>query len=579
MSDENDDRELDDEEPAPGQKPPDALEIIRLFSSVLRADISGQKWIFAAALFFAVVATGCEAAAPMLLEKIINEALPRKDFHAFIWQSAGTAVLMLGFLVFWMVQINFSVRACEFAFMSFRKRLASAIMRKDDSFYAKYSSGDLMTRLSNDIDLVQQHFFGYIICSLADIIYVALIIVFLFFWNWRMALITLATIPAYALVVKFASTPINILSRVSRRRLSSLNDALMEIIGGQRTIRFYQQERNMDNRFVSRCADYAQANIRSTRAEEWALITIDSVTTAMTMLPFLIGGLFIFRDSRTVSLSDLIITYTYLNFLSSSVKYPFESLTSLSRIAPALSRVKEICDYPEKPQAPLSGVEQAPDEFTIELERVSFTYPAGNTVLKDFSLKIAPGEKLAIMGPSGCGKSTLLNIILRFIEPASGTLKFGGRKASEYPLPFYLSFFSYVSQDTYVFSMSVKDNVGMGWYNVPDENVTKALAVARLADAVRALPQGVETIMGENGFGLSGGQRQRLAMARALVRDPAILVLDEFTSALDRAVQKEILDDLLSIFKTQTIVCVTHSEEVARRFDRIVRLKPVQQQG
>jgi ATP-binding cassette, subfamily B, bacterial MsbA len=567
--------EIESEEEEAQERGPGVFEIVRLIYSVTGREIAAQKWLFAIALFFAVLATACESGAPMLLEKLINDALPQKDLQKFIWLSAGILLLMLGFLLLWMVQISFSVRASEFAFMNFRRRLIGQILHKDDSFFTKHSSGDIMTRLSNDVDLVQSHFYGYIVLSLADLIYVLSIVAFLFIWNWRMALTVLAIFPVYGAVVKISSRPIHLLSLAARQKLSALNNTLIEIIGGQRTIRFYQQERNMSSRFGERCHDLAEANIRAIRKEECALMTIDSVTTAMTLLPFLIGGLFIFRNSDAVRLSDLVVTYTYLNFLSTSIKYPFDSLTSLSRIAPALARVKEVCEYPEAPEKKLAGIEETPDGFSISVENVSYTYEAGNTALKDISLTVAPGEKIAIMGPSGCGKSTLLNIILRFLEPTSGNLKFGGRNARDYPLAFYLSFFSYVSQDTYVFNMSVRDNVAMGWYNVPDETVSKALAVARLDNTLGALPDGVDTVLGDRGFSFSGGQRQRLAMARALVRDPEILVLDEFTSALDRDVQNEILDDLLSIFSAQTIICVTHSEDVASRFDRILRLAPV----
>ncbi len=176
------------------------------------------------------------------------------------------------------------------------------------------------------------------------------------------------------------------------------------------------------------------------------------------------------------------------------------------------------------------------------------------------------------MGASGCGKTTIASLLLRFLRPTQGEIRFGGKNIQEYSYPMYLSFFSYVSQPTHLFGQSVADNIAMGWYHVPLDRIKEIASLVRMDDFIDGLPDAYGTVLGKNGVDFSGGQRQRLALARALIRDPEILVLDEFTSALDRDVEQEIIDDLLRVFANQTIICITHSPSVAGRFDRVVRL-------
>jgi ATP-binding cassette subfamily B protein len=196
-------------------------------------------------------------------------------------------------------------------------------------------------------------------------------------------------------------------------------------------------------------------------------------------------------------------------------------------------------------------------------------------VLEGFSLRIEPGEKVAITGPSGAGKSTLVRLLLRFLLPSSGELLFGDRPVQDYDLGFYCTFFGYVSQSTHLFGLPIGENIAMGWYGVPEERIREVAGLVRLDPVIRRLPEGYDTVIGSGGTRLSGGQEQRLALARALVREPEVLVLDEFTSGLDREVEDAILDDLFRVFADQSILCITHSESVAARFDRVVRLDPV----
>ncbi|MBF0529709.1 MAG: ATP-binding cassette domain-containing protein, partial [Deltaproteobacteria bacterium] len=199
----------------------------------------------------------------------------------------------------------------------------------------------------------------------------------------------------------------------------------------------------------------------------------------------------------------------------------------------------------------------------IEFRDVCFSYDPAKPVLTDFSLIIDPGEKVALMGPSGTGKSTIIDLLIRQIKPDQGEILFDSRPIHEYLLPMYLLNFACVRQKPYIFKTSIRENIASGWYGAPLDVIIDIAKRVRLHETILSLPYGYDTVIGAHGLEMSGGQLQRLALARALVRDPAILLLDEFTSALDRGTEEEILNDLLQNFQKQTILCVTHSPAVA----------------
>ena len=176
------------------------------------------------------------------------------------------------------------------------------------------------------------------------------------------------------------------------------------------------------------------------------------------------------------------------------------------------------------------------------------------------------------MAHSGRGKTTLANLLLRRLRPGSGTISFGGRDIEEYPKNFYLQYFSYVSQNTHIFRQSIKDNIEFGWAPSDQAHCNELLKRVRLFDDVQNMPKKSDTVLDALNMDLSGGQKQRLAFARALAKDPAVIVLDEFSSALDQETERGIVDDLLKTLNNQTIICITHNLSLANRFDRIITL-------
>jgi len=546
--------------------------LLRTLWAFLSKEITGQKKNLVLAVVFTLLSIGVTLLAPYLLEIIIDEILPEKDTPLlFIYIGLLIAAYLIAFFL-GSLQIRFAVRASENIFHALRNRLVTRILNKPTGFFSKFLSGDLLTRLANDLEFLSEFFYQYLFRSFSAGLFSTVIIIVLLVWNWKLGLVALATIPLFLLYISKTHRPIASRYKKTKENLSAQNDVLMDLLYGVKELKFFQQEERGFKRFDNSSRAYTDSMVRAITFTDGARSGIDFIGILVTLIPFIVGGLFITLGDPEITIGMLVAFFQLLTILTAQMLFVFMGATKLAQFFPGLQRLKEIIDFPEDRRIEAVHVQDTPDSTEIEFRDVSFAYPASKDVLRNFNLTVQPGEKLAIMGSSGSGKTTIANLLVRFLQPSQGVILFGGKDIREYSYPLYLSFFSYVSQDTHLFRQSVADNIAMGWYNVPQNRIEEAAAVVRMHDYISSLPRKYDTILGEEGVDLSGGQRQRLALARALIRDPEILILDEFTSVLDREVEQEILEDLLRIFRKQTIICITHSPTVAARFERVVRL-------
>ncbi len=538
---------------------------------LLRPDLRGQRRALVAAYMVSCAGIGASFGAPWFLAGLLDRALPRRDLQLF-WPYAGGVLLCLAvFLLCSLARTRFLAGASEKVFLALRVRLVTRVLRKPICFFTQHETGDLITRISNETEHLSLIVFDYVFAGLNSLTLIGVFLTLMLAWEWRLGLYMALSLPVYILLLSLLQKPLGRLAHAARQASSGQNGALLDILSGVRDVRFFQQFSEMERRFATRAGDFTAANIRSVQAGEWAYNIMESYSRLVALVPIMLGGFWICAGTDDLTVGTLVAYNLFLTYISYGLEVINVGLTRLGQAAPLVARLTELLEYPEESHGPASAAESA-DSARIEFRRVFFRHDPAKALIQAFSLTVEPGEKVALMGPSGSGKSTLLDLLVRQYRPDAGILLFGGRPIEEYSLGAYLLYFGYVSQRPYLFQASVRENIAMGWYSVPQDVVEDAARRVRLHGAIRSLPAGYETVLGIGGVDLSGGQRQRLALARALVREPAVLLLDEFTSALDSRTEAEVLDDLLPAFARQTIICATHSEAVARRFDRIVRL-------
>ncbi len=537
------------------------------------SDIAGPeiRRLVTAALFICLSTFG-SIAGPFLIKEIIDVALPARDVRLLGIYSVLLLLTNAVALVFWSIHSRFAIRSSERIFLKFREKLVSAVLRKRLDFFSRYGSGDILTRVNNDLDFISLFLHQTVLRCLAFSVFSIVLLAGLIIWNWRLGLTFLLTLPFLQFYAWKTYEPAAKHFRLSKEKLSSQSETLLDILAGVPELRFYQQGREAVRRFRRNAEAYTEQNIRTLMISDHFSNGLDFLGVLVRLLPFIVGGYLICLGSSDITIGMLVAYFVIFFRLALQIFAIFQGILASAQALPSLQRLKELLDFPEDTEPEEFGIDEVPDATDIEFNDVSFAYPNGHPVFTGLNLRVSQGEKVAIMGQSGSGKSTLAQLITRFLAPSSGHVLFGGKDVRSYPLAFYLSFFAYVRQEAHLFKVSFKDNIAMGWYGVPLDRIKEAASLVRMNDVIERLPMHYDTVYAEDGTNLSGGQKQRIALARALIRDPHILVLDEFTSGLDPQVEKEILDDMFALFEKQTIICITHKQSVADRFQRTITI-------
>ena len=543
--------------------------IRRLFGPEIRS----QRWSLLLCLGMLVPMAALSGLVPLALADLVDRVIPLRSAGLILRHAALLAGLVLAAYALMIQAMRMYLRANEAMVAGFKLRLLEDLLqRKNAHVFTAYDPSELITRFSQDVDQVSGFFHRFGINAAICMTLAATVLLFMLAWNWELALMALAVVPLLLGLMLLFKPRILTRGRLAKQALDRQNTLLLDIFKGHGEIRFYQQFRRILALAVDRVQHCRLANLRFLDTFYRLECLIENIGSLTMLLPYVAGGLLYAMGHQGVTIGLMVAFNAYLVIFSETVQETAVAYNEFLRMEPSLDRLAELLDFDEAPPAPTMDVGDLPENNSIEFREVSFAYRQGEPVLSGLSFCLRPGEKVALMGASGRGKTTLVNLLLRQLTPTSGAILMGGRDIRDIPLPLFLYNISYVRQQAYLFRMSIRDNIAFGWGELPDDRLHRALRLVRLDDLVARLPQGTSTVVGGNGLALSGGERQRLALARALVREPQLLVLDEFTSALDQETEQAIVQDVLTLFRASTVLCITHSYGVARHFDRIIEL-------
>ncbi len=443
----------------------------------------------------------------------------------------------------------------------------------DTAFYKTHSTGDLMNRIAEDVSRIRM-FTGPAIMYLANLLaIISLCIFFMRKSNPELTLYVLAPLPILAVAIYFVNNTINKKSEKIQESLSDLTTNAQESYSGIRVIKSFVQEKAMLGFFAKNSEEYRKNAVGLAKVEAIYFPSINLLIGLSTLITIMIGGLYYIYGNRNIGMGTILEFVMYINMLTFPVSAIGLTASMIQRAAASQKRINEFLRTEP-------AIKTAPQPVTtvlqgnVSFEKVNFIYPhTGIHALKDFSLDIKKGEKVAIVGRTGSGKSTIAQLLLRMYDATDGKITMDGTDIRQLHLQSLREQVSYVPQDVFLFSETVENNIGFGLNKTERTTVEKAAAMASVDKEIAGFSEQYDTMIGERGVTLSGGQKQRISIARALIKDPGLVIFDDCLSAVDARTEKTIIGNLNEYLHGKTAIIITHRIFTLFNFDKIVVLE------
>lgn len=453
-----------------------------------------------------------------------------------------------------------------------RQAVFSHLLRLHPGFFEQNQPTEIQSRITTDTTLLQTVIGSSVSIALRNALMFVGGLVLLFVTNAKLSLIVIASVPFVVAPVILFGRSVRRLSRTSQDRLADVGSYAGEALRQIKIVQSFNHQSQDERAFFERVELAFRVAVRRIRQRSVLVAVVMLLVLCAIATMLWVGGQDVLAGTITPGELAAFIFYAFI--VAGSVGAISEVYSDLQRAAGATERLLELLGAESLLPEPAVPDEPA-EPLNVRVEHLAFAYPTrpGEPVLEDVSFEVASGEMVAVVGPSGAGKSTLLDLLQRFYDPSGGVIEIGGVPLPRMSLTRLRDLVGFVPQDPVLFAGTLRDNLRYGHPDASETEIARALTVAHAAEFVAALPEGLETRVGEGGVGLSGGQRQRLAIARALLVDPRILLLDEATSALDAQSEEHIRQSLKEMQGERTILVIAHRLSTVRQADRILVLE------
>lgn len=514
-----------------------------------------------------IMAAGANLYLPWIIKDMIDDVLMSKDMVMLNLIAAGILVVMFTRGVFYYGQSYLVSYVGQRVIIDVRSVLFRKFQRMPLSYYDKQQTGTVMSYITNDVAVMQ----SAIVDNLIELVTEGSILIgslaMMIYLDWKLSLLTLMTIPLVGFAMKIFGRKLKRSSTVIQERVAEITSLLQESISAIRVVKSFVRESYEIKRFEEQNWRNFQAAMKNVKLSSLLTPTVEFLAAIAVTFIVWFGGYEVVNE--VITAGELVAFLTYAVNLANPVKRLSRVYAAIQKAMAAADRVFNIMDLDEKITDVPNAKPLPPIKGKVEFKDITFSYKEGQPALQHISLKAEPGQMIALVGPSGSGKSTIANLIPRFYDVDSGVITIDDHDIRQVTADSLREQIGLVPQETMLFSTSVMENIRYGRLEATDEEVIEAAKAANAEGFIKELPEGYDTKLGERGLNLSGGQRQRLAIARAILKNPRVLILDEATSALDTESEKIVQDALDNLMVGRTSFVIAHRLSTIFNADQI----------
>ena len=508
----------------------------------------------------------------VLTGRIIDEGLIGRDMNALIRLILLSLAVTLGANLIGVFESYLNSWIAQHITYDMRNSMYRHLQEMSQRFFTTNNQGDIITRMTSDIDGVQRVITNTLTDILSNSITLIVAVVVMYRQNWLLATLGILIVPLFVIPTRTAGRTRWSLTRESRECSDEINGILNETmsVSGQLLVKLFGREDREYERYRAANEKMINLNIRESMAGKWFMVILNTTSSVGPMLLYLAGGILMMRYNSDITVGDITVLVGLLGQMYRPVNQLLNIQVDWIRSMAMFTRIFEYYDMPAEIQNAPDAVIPESTDGSVTFDHVEFYYEPDRQILKDVSFDLKSGDCVAIVGPSGSGKSTMINLIPRLYDAVSGTITFGGIDVKKLDLHFLRDHVGIVSQETYLFNGTIRDNLLYARSDATEQELIAACKKANIYDFISSQEKGLDTMVGNRGLKLSGGEKQRISIARVLLKDPALLIFDEATSALDSISEQKIQEAIEPLIQSRTSILIAHRLSTILAADEIL---------
>lgn len=533
-------------------------------------------WKQLSLVFVAILAASVLQVFPAILTgRIIDEGLIGRNLPVLVSLIGMSLGVTLGANLIGVLESYLNAWISQHITFDMRNSMFRHLQGMSQQFFTTNQQGDIITRMTSDISGVQLIITNTLTSILSNSITLTVALIAMYRKNWILATLGLILVPLFTLPTKRVGKTRWSLTREAQVHNDEINSILNETlsVSGQMLVKLYGREDAEYGRYEAANRAMIDLNIRERMAGRWFRVALTTFSSIGPMLIYLVGGVLMMRYDSNLTVGDITVLVALLGRMYAPVNALMNIQVDWIRSMALFTRIFEYFDLPQDITSPPDAVVPKAAAGRVDFEQVSFAYDPDRPILKDISFSLDPGRSIAIVGPSGSGKSTIINLIPRLYDVTGGRVRLDGIDVRRLELGFLRRQIGVVTQDTYLFNGTIRDNLLYARPEATQAELDRACDQANFLDFIRRQPQGYDTMVGNRGLKLSGGEKQRLSIARVLLKDPAVLIFDEATSALDSISEATIQEAIDPLIQSRTSIIIAHRLSTILAADEILVLK------